>query len=241
MIKRALVLFIILFTTGCSGIKSNVNTTKFKNIRYEGQKVRLAVPVVLCKATKCTGNIASITQDLLINELLHTNRFIILERGYGLEEIKKELLLSYSNMIDIRKAIPTGLLEGTDILVIGVITAVEPEKTKFFVPALIPWKEGGRLHITGGIAQYKESYIQIIVRLVDVRTGRVLKSIKGEGKWNWWNLVLGEGAFRKGGVIGGISVDQSIPMEQTIQNMVKKIAAEIIKSIPQEYYRHNIN
>ena len=241
MFKKIFVLLIILFAAGCSGIKSNVDTTKFKNVRYEGQKVRMAVPIVLCKAAKCNENIASITQDLLINELLHTNRFIMLERGYGLEEIKKELLLSQSDMIDVKKAIPTGLLEGADILVIGVITAVEPKKTKFFVPALIPWKEGGRHHITGGIAQYKESYIQIIVRLVDVRTGRVLKSIKGEGKWNWWNLVLGEGAFKKGGVIGGISVDQSIPMEQTIQNMVKKIAAEIIKSIPQEYYRHNIN
>ncbi len=232
--------FVWLFVVGCSGIKTGVETseTDFNRVvKYEGPKARVSV-VVFCKTERCNKNLAGSTRDLLVNELVRLNRFIILERGENLESIKKELLLSQSGLVDLKKAVPTGLLEGADILIVGSITSVEPDKTKFFVPVLIPWREGGRQHITGGLFELKKTYIQMFVRIVDIRTGRILKSFRVEGEYTKWDTALGEGAFKKGSVLGGVQVSQNISVEMAAIDLVKKLSKEIIKNIPENYYRY---
>ncbi len=232
--------FVLLFVIGCSGIKTGVETSE-KNfnelVKYEGPKARVSV-VVFCKTERCDKNLAGATKDLLINELVRSNRFIILERGENLENIKKEFLLSQSGLIDLKKAVPLGLLEGADILIVGSITAIQPDKTKFFVPVLIPWREGGRQHITAGLFELKKTYIQMFVRIVDIRTGRILKSFRAEGEYTKWDTALGEGAFQKGAVLGGVQVSQNISVDMAAVDLVKKLSKKIIKSIPDSYYRY---
>ncbi|WP_457640214.1 CsgG/HfaB family protein [Persephonella sp.] len=236
-----LLAFLLVFVAGCTGIKTQVETSEAsinEKVRYEGPKARLSVPVVFCKAKNCDKNTAGIVKDLLLNELVRTNRFIILERGEELENIKKELLLSQSGLADLKKAVPVGLLEGVDIIVVGVITAVKPDKTKFFVPVLVPWREGGRQHLTGGLLEFKTTYIQMLIRLIDVRTGRVIKSIRTEGEFTRWNVAAGEGSFKEGAVLGGVAVEKKIPIEKAVLDLVKKAVREIVKSIPEKYYRY---
>ncbi|NPA57751.1 MAG: hypothetical protein GXN94_00500, partial [Aquificae bacterium] len=98
--------------------------------------------------------------------------------------------------------------------------------------------EGGRQHLTAGLVEFKKTYIQMVVRLVDVRTGRVLKSITAEGEFTRWDVALGEGAFGKGGVLTGIEVKKTTPIEKASLDLVEKVAQEIIKSVPEEYYRY---
>ncbi|MDQ7056268.1 MAG: CsgG/HfaB family protein [Persephonella sp.] len=237
---RFFILFLFVFAFSCSGIKHSTETSgkRFnETVRYEGPKTRLSV-VVFCKANRCDKKLASAVRDLLMNELVSSNRFIILERGEGLEDIKGEILLSQSGIVDVKNAVPSGLLEGADILIAGAITSVKPDSTTFFVPVLLPWKEGGRQHITGGLLEFKKSYIQMIVKLIDVRTGRVVNSLKGEGQFTRWNLLFGEGAFDEGGAVGGVALSSKIPLEKAVLNLVKKFSREITDSIPQSYYRY---
>jgi len=232
--------FILLFVVGCSGIKSSLKTSEKdfnQTARYEGPQARISV-VVFCKTERCNKNLAGAVKDLLINELVVSNRFIILERGENLESIKKELLLSNSGLVDIKKAVPAGLLEGADILVVGSITAVEPDKTKFFVPVIIPWREGGRQHITGGLFELKKTYIQIFARIIDVRTGRILKSFRAEGEYTKWDTAIGEGAFKEGALLGGVQIGSNISVDMAVMDLVKKLSKEIIKGIPDNYYRY---
>ncbi|WP_457626556.1 CsgG/HfaB family protein [Persephonella sp.] len=237
---RAILFLIFIFLTGCSGIKSDLSTTQedFNKQVKENKKARLSVPVIFCKTKGCDEKLAGAVRDLLINELVRSGRFIMVERGESLEGIKKELLLSQSGLVDVKKAVPAGLLEGADLLIVGSITAVEPEKTRFFVPVLIPWREGGRQHFTGGLLEFKKTYIQIFVRLIDVRTGRVIASFRGEGEYTRWDTLLGEGAFKEGGVVGGIQLKKNISVEMAALDLAKKIAQEIVRKIPPDYFRY---
>ncbi|MBK3332224.1 hypothetical protein GWK41_03970 [Persephonella atlantica] len=237
---RLFILTVFLFVISCSGIKHSAETSQKgfnEAVRYEGLKARVSV-VVFCKANRCDKKLASSVKDLLINELVPSNRFVMLERGEGLKEIKKEILLSQSEVIDIKRAVPAGLLESADILIVGAITSVKPDSTIFFVPVLLPWREGGRQHITGGLLEFRKSYIQMIVRLVDVRTGRIIKSVTGEGEFTRWNVLFGEGAFKEGGAVGGVALSSRTPIEKAVFDLVKKISKEIIYSIPEKYYRY---
>ncbi|WP_457623957.1 CsgG/HfaB family protein [Persephonella sp.] len=238
---RLIALIFAVWLTGCAGIKTSVDTTEREfneTVRYEGPKARISVPVIFCKAKGCDQKLAGAVRDLLIDQLVKSNIFIILARGDDLQEVKEELLLSQSGIVDLKKAVPAGLLDGVDILIVGSITAVEPDKTRFFVPVFIPWREGGRQHLTGGLLEFKKSYIQMIVRLIDVRTGRVLKSITAEGEFTRWDVAFGEGAFKEGGVLGGVALHKKVPIEKASLDLVKKIADRIIKSIPEKYYRY---
>ena len=83
-----------------------------------------------------------------------------------------------------------------------------------------------------------KTYIQMFVRIVDIRTGRILKSFRVEGEYTKWNTALGEGAFKKGAVLGGVQVSQNISVEMAAVDLVKKLSKEIIKNIPENYYRY---
>jgi curli biogenesis system outer membrane secretion channel CsgG len=65
--------------------------------------------------------------DMLATALFQTARFVVLERGEGLEVIKEELNLGQSGYIQAEKAPQIGLMEGADILVMGALTAFEPK------------------------------------------------------------------------------------------------------------------
>ncbi|NPA58329.1 MAG: hypothetical protein GXN94_03425, partial [Aquificae bacterium] len=170
---RLILVFVAFWLAGCSGLKTKTETTERdfnQTVSYEGPKARISVPVIFCKTDNCDEKTAGMVRELLTDRLVKSNRFIMLARSEDLDKIKEELLLSQSGLVDLKKVIPTGLLEGVDIIVIGSITAVEPDKTKFFVPMFIPWREGGRQHLTAGLVEFKKTYIQMVVRLVDVRT-----------------------------------------------------------------------
>jgi len=206
-------------------------------VRYEGPKARIAVARFDCKAAKCGGRIGDGIRDMLIDALMKTGKFIVVERGEGLEEIKKELELGQSGLVQPGKAPELGKLEGADIIVVGSIVAFEPDAggIKGGIGGLIP-----NVPILGGIKIGKEdAYIAMTLRFIDVRTGRIINSTRVEGKASSFS-VGGLG----GGVIGtvplgaGLEVYRNTPMEKAVMVLIDNAVKAVEKYVPEDYYRY---
>ncbi|NPA51454.1 MAG: hypothetical protein GXO22_00990 [Aquificae bacterium] len=240
--KKFIFIFIsaYLFIAGCAEVQTTSISTTEKSVneivKYEGPKARIAVASFECKAAKCYGRIGEGIRDMLIDALVKTGRFIVLERTEGLEAIKKEMSLAESGYIQKEKAPQKGLMEGADILVVGSIIAFEPNAEG------IGGTIGGfirKVPLIGGVTgKIKEAYIAMNIRLIDVRTGRIINSTIVEGKASSFNV---------GAIIGGIlhiplgvglSKYKNTPMEKAIMVMLNDAVKKIIELIPQEYYRY---
>ncbi|GAX87066.1 conserved hypothetical protein [Lebetimonas natsushimae] len=234
--KKWYLLFLpILFFLGCGEITTNVSTSG-QNIneiaKYHGPKARIAVASFKCKAAKCNGEIGTGIADMLTTALFNSGRFIVLERGEGLEAIEKEY-----NLGTVRNR-PTKNLEGADILVVGAITAFEPKAGGIgaggiVIPSGVPF--------IGGIKFGKnEAYIAADIRLIDTRTGRIINATRVEGQASKWNIGGLGGAYTRGAILGGgLSVYKNTPMEKAIRVMIDNAVKAISKLVPDNYYRYD--
>jgi|GEM_PF-501304 len=205
-------------------------------LTYHGPKARIAVASFKCKAAKCGGAIGDGIADMLATALFRTGRFIVLERGEGFEAVKQELDLSQSGYMRPGAAPQKGQMVGADILVVGAITAFEPEASGIKGGGLVvPFK----VPLLGGIkVGKKEAYISADIRLIDVRTGRVINASTVEGKASSWNIGgLGGGVFGDIALGGGLEVYKNTPMEKAIRVMLNKAVNAIAKMVPESYYR----
>ena len=233
--------FIILHLSGCAGVTTtSVQTTEqsfSEAVKYEGPKARIAVANFKCKAAKCSGRIGAGIRDMLVDALVKSGKFIVLERGEGLEEIKKELELGQSGLVQPGKAPQVGLLEGADILVVGSIVAFEPHAggIKGGVGGLIP-----KIPLLGGVKIGKEeAYIALTLRFIDVRTGRIINSTRIEGKASKFNVGgLGGGIFGSIPLGGGLEVYKNTPMEKAVMVLIDNAVKAIEKYVPESYYRY---
>jgi curli biogenesis system outer membrane secretion channel CsgG len=204
-------------------------------LTYQGPKARIAVANFTCKAAKCSWEIGQGLSDMLATSLFRTGRFIVLERGEGLRAIKEEIDLGQSGYVQAGKAPQMGLLEGADILVMGAITAFEPEASGIGGGGLIVPLPG-----FGGVAVgKKDAYIAADIRLVDVRTGRVINATRVEGKASSWKVgVLAGGIVGTVGLGGALGTYKNTPMEKAIMVMLDNAIQAISQMVPQEYYRY---
>ncbi len=234
-------LFLLVFMVSCvsSGVETKVDTTgptAGEVLTYKGPKARIAVASFKCKAAKCSQAIGDGLADMLATALFRTGRFIVVERGEGLEALKKELALGQSAYVRQGAAPQIGQMEGADILVVGAITAFEPEAGGLkgggvVVPFKVP--------LIGGVkVGKKEAYIAADIRLIDVRTGRVINATTVEGKASSWNIGgLGGGIFGDIGLGGGLEVYRNTPMEKAIRVMLNNAVQAIAQLVPENYYR----
>lgn len=237
-----LLAIVSIYLSGCSAgtTTTSVQTTEQsfnKAVKYEGPKARIAVANFKCRAAKCGGNIGSGIRDMLVDALVRTGKFIVLERGEGLEAIKEELELGQSGLVQQNKAPQPGLLEGADILVIGSIVAFEPNAGGIggAVGGLIP-----KVPILGGLKLGKqEAYIALTLRFVDVRTGRIINSTRIEGKASSFNVGgLGGGLLGTIPLGGGLEVYKNTPMEKAVMVLIDNAVKAIEKYVPESYYRY---
>jgi len=240
-------------------------------VTYHGPKARIAVASFKCKAAWCqaqklihqqqkrgrwsglfgklivrkTDEIAETAKgigtgmsDMLTTALFRSGRFIVLERGEGLKSLKEEIDLSQTQYVNQSQAIKPGLLEGADILVIGAITEFEPAEGNvkgMAIPGFVPY--------VGGLSfQKKTAHVAADIRLVDVRTGRIISAIKTEGKTSDWGVSgIGLAFTRNLPLAAGLSYFKNTPMEKAIRVMVDQTVNEIAKQIPESYYRYEDN
>jgi hypothetical protein len=128
-------------------------------------------------------------------------------------------------------------MEGADILVVGSIVAFEPEAggLKGTVGGLLK-----SVPLIGGVsAGMKEAYIAMNLRLIDVRTGRIINSTMVEGKASSFNVgaILGGILHIPLGV--GLSQYKNTPMEKAIMVMLNDAVKKISELVPEDYYRYS--
>ncbi len=233
--KWQMILVSVMFFVGCGGITTNVSPSSQninKVVKYKGPKARIAVASFKCKAAKCNGQIGSGIADMLTTELVKTGKFVVVERGEGLQAIQKELAMN----TQMNK--PINNLEGADILVVGAITAFEPKAGGISAGGIVIPKG---VPFIGGVKFGKnQAYIAADIRLIDVRTGRVIAATTVEGKTSDWKIGgLGGGVTGIGVVGGGLSSYKNTPMGKAIRVMIAKAVNEIEKLVPQNYYRYD--
>lgn len=231
--------FLALANFSCGPqISTTVETsgpTVQETLTYQGPKARIAVASFRCKAAKCSGEIGEGLADMLATSLFRTGRFIVLERGEGLEAIKEELELGQSGYVQAEKAPQMGLMEGADILVLGAITAFEPEASGIGGGGLIIPLPG----FGGAAVGKKEAYIAADIRLVDVRTGRVINATRVEGKASSWKAgIIAGGVIGTVGLGGALGAYKNTPMEKAIQVMLDNAIQAISQMVPESYYRY---
>lgn len=159
-------------------------------------------------------------RDMLTTELFGSGKFIVLERD-ALNDVVVEQEFSRSRGADAKTSIPLGQLEGAQLLVLGAITAFDAGLDGGALPIPIPLSRNGDF----GMLQVssKRGYVAMDLRVIEVKTGRVLSSTAVEGR-NWrFGLDL-TGFFHVGhgsiALPGLLRYFNNTPVEAALQKMV---------------------
>lgn len=203
-------------------------------LAYDGPKARIAIGSFEVKAGKADGTIGNGMQEMLIDSLFKTNRFIVLERA-SLAALQSEFELGEADWA--AKAPARGTFETADILLTGAITAFEPDyRGKGGGGIVIPLP----LRIGAGLKVGRtDAYIAASIRLVDIRTRRIIKTGTVEGLSSSSSFgIVGGGLLGAVAMGAGFESYQNTPMEKAVMIMLENAIREIVHSIPEDYYRY---
>jgi len=183
---------------------------------------RVAVASFECKASRyCTYELGRGFGDALITALLDHGRFDVLESAGGTGALNAELNVSGQQ----------ASFEGADLILVGAITAFEPDAggtsgggIGFGIPG---W---GSVRVGT-----KDAYVALDLRIIDVKTRRILASKKVEGRASSFN-VGAYGGFM--GFAGSLGTYKNTPMEQAIAVLLRQATDAVANSIPASYFRH---
>lgn len=242
-VERALtpLLLVALLLTGCAAKTTTTAQSSGPPMNeaasYDGPKARVTVASLECRATNCSNRIGSGMSDMLSTALFQSNRFIVLERGQGLEEVKSEIDLGDSEYSKNRDTAEKGDVEGADVVIVGAITGFKPKESGssggvLAIPDDVP--------VVGGTAaKQRNAYIQLDLRLVDVRTARVVNAVRVEGNATSYEVGgLGGGKFEDIILGGGFKAYKDTPMEKAVSVVLDRAVQEIAARTPDEYYRY---
>jgi len=197
MALSLLTLFLVSCTTagGYNNVKTDQEVTYSP---YDGPKKRIAVLQFDNKVNKRwwdrSWNIEDRLTEMVITELMKTNRFIVIERG-SLNEVLSEQDLGDSGRVRQETAARVGEVLGAQVLVKGAITEfIEKESGG-----------AGGIIISGiGIGgKTNTGHVAMDIRLIDATTGQIIQAERAEGKIT--SSGIGGIAFFSGVAFGGTS------------------------------------
>ncbi|TJY63140.1 hypothetical protein E4T66_05365 [Sinimarinibacterium sp. CAU 1509] len=200
---RVMLMLAVVFVGACAGSSATVVSSAGPGIRQaqaepaQGPKLRIAVSDFDFRGKPGIG---SGLADMLNAALFNSNRFIVLERA-RLDDVTAEQDLAATGRFDTSTVAPVGQLEGAELIVRGSVTEFEPDCS------------GGSVLL----ASTRKACMAINLRIVDVRTGRIVNATTVEGTsrnagvgftYALSDLPIGLGAYSK------------TPMEQAIRNCI---------------------
>ncbi len=223
----ALILLLAINVSALADIKDDLT--------YQGNKARITVGKIKPKASKCSGDMAAAIGEMLSTSLTNTGKFIVLASQEEVAELAEEIDFAQSGYVEAGKGPEKGLMEGADLLITGSVTAFEPDA-------------GGKAGILGGLkgkalggigASSKEAKIIMDIKLIDIRTRRILKAKKIEAKSKKWKVGMAGGSSVGDVVLGGaLGMYSNEPMEKAIRTALAKMVEVVSKEVPKEYYRY---
>lgn len=168
-------------------------------------------------------------RDMLTTALFGSARFIVIERD-ALNLALSEQEFSQSARAGDKTRIPLGQLEGADILVLGALTGFDAGASGGALPIPLPLGNNGDFGVLN--VRAKRGYVAMDLRVVEVKTGRVLASNAVEGR-NWRLGLDFTGFFSIGNsrikLPGLLKYFSNTPVEEALQKMVSAAVDEIAK------------
>lgn len=173
---------------------------------YNGVKQRIAVEPFEYRAAD-KGGVSGGLRDMLTDSLFNTNKFIVVERD-RLGAITAEQDLGETGRFKKETVAPTGELEGAQLLIRGSVTQFEPKCS------------GGSILI----ASTSEACIAINLRIIDVKTGRVVNAttVEATSANNGVGLL-----FTRTTLPIGLGAYSNTPMEKAIRQAIEKAVVHI--------------
>ncbi|HET6201894.1 MAG TPA: CsgG/HfaB family protein [Planctomycetota bacterium] len=226
---------ILLVSGGCAtaGVTSSggTNMSNAQAEAYDGPKARIAVADFEDKMSSSglyRAEYGRGMSDMLATALFQTNRYIVLERE-KLSHVLSEQDLGASGRVRREAAAPIGEIEGAELLVTAAVTGFDPGAT------------GGEGSITGGLGgvfggltgAFKQARVSIDLRVLDVRTSRVVAATSVEGTAT--GVSAGVGSIG-GGLIGPLSGFANTPLEKAIRGAIAKAVEFVASRTPAVYY-----
>lgn len=206
-----------------------------ESITYQGNKARITVGKIKSKASKCPWDLAEAIGEMISTSLANNEKFIVLASQEEVDELIDEISLGQSGYVEEGRGPQKGLMEGADLLITGSVTAFEPDAGG----------SGGRL---GGFKKKafgkigldrKSAEIRIDIKLIDIRTRRVIKAKSIKAKSSKWKTSMSGGGWVEGvALAGGLGVYSNQPMEDAIRTALAKTLEMVSKEVPDEYYRY---
>ncbi|MCD6250525.1 MAG: OmpA family protein [candidate division Zixibacteria bacterium] len=232
MSKSILVLCLVLVLVAGSVVAGDIE----ENLTYQGDKARIMVGTFKSKASDCDYGMAAAIGEMLSTALVNTDKFVVLASHEEVGELAEEIEFAQSEYAEAGQGPDKGLMESADLLVTGAITSFEPNASG----------GGGML---GGLKKKafgsvgvssNKAKIAMELKLIDIRTRRILKSktIKAESK-QWSADMTGGGWTEDISMDGALGVYSNEPMEEAIRAVLAKAVERIAKEVPKEYYRYS--
>jgi curli biogenesis system outer membrane secretion channel CsgG len=186
-------------------------------------------------ATSVTSGI----RDLLTTALFNSNRYIVLERE-NIKDVLVEQDFAATGRVGDESHIPMGEIEGVELLLVGAITGFDAGVSGGAVPIPIPINHKGDM-VTVDLS-FKRAFISMDLRIIDVKTSRVVATVAVEGSTTKFGAALSGylrnissgGYVRLPGVLTGF---QNTPVEQAISKMVQAAVNDLTSKTPEVYYR----
>ncbi|MFH1282566.1 MAG: CsgG/HfaB family protein [bacterium] len=205
--------FVIIGCAPSTSIKQRQSTTveETKHLRSEhtGPKRRVGV-IDFENKTTYGARLGQSATDILITELVKTNRFIVVERD-KMNKLLEEQKLGLTGVINPNTVAKAGKLLGLNAIITGSISQFGAKK------------EGSDYLITQSKRQIVEATVDI--RVVDVETGQILYADSGKG-------VVKKGSGKVLGMGTKSSYDETLEGEalraaivKFVDNIVSQISA----------------
>jgi len=206
-----------------------------ETVKYQGNKARITVGKIKPKARKCSNDMAAAVGEMLSTALANTERFIVLASQEEVKELAEEIDLGESGYVEEGRGPEKGLMEGADILVTGAVTGFEPDAGG----------EGGAL---GGLkkrafgaagVKIKSAKILMDIKLIDIRTRRIIKAASLEGKSTSWGAGIAGARWSSDmPLAGALGIYSNQPMEKAVRHLLANTVEKISAEVPAEYYRY---
>ena len=175
-----------------------------------GERKRIAVKPFVYKGTGHRPGLGKGLSEMLTDALFNSNRFIVLERE-RIDDVMAEQDLADSGRFRRETVAPKGELEGAELLIRGSITQFEPDC------------RGASLLLIGG----KQACMAINLRIIDVKTGRVVNATTVEGTSGSGGVGL---IFTTSPLPVGLGAWAKTPVEKAFRNTIEAAVEHIVNT-----------
>ncbi len=235
MVRSPLLRGVIVLTAAVAFICGMAAADISDKVTYQGNKARVAVGKIKDKASGCSWEIAAAVGEMLSTALAQHDKFIVLASQEEVDELIDEIDFGESGYVEEGRGPEKGLMEGADVLITGAVTGFEPDA-------------GGSGGALGGLkkkafgafgAKKKEAKILMDIKMIDIRTRRIIKAMSLEGKATKWKVGMAGGGWTKDIVlVGALGKYSNEPMEKAVRNLLAKTIEKVAKEMPDEYFRY---